>query len=352
MSGRVFSSRCRRLLVYPLALLVPVIFYMVLSIPAWADCTLFDDWQPEKKAALSFTVDGVDFSRWCEENRVSGVSSVGLAERLAGDSYRPLDSVYLDEKVFQAVFNVKISRKRARLVGGADILIHSGNESRYREYVIVSSSQKEIRLFEGGDSVFVNREKSKFPDFHVSAYASTRNGHFYLPAKWLANQLGGDFVFVEGRRCDLVSKSARDRNENMGSESKPIVSTVWTDNVVSSEETWTACSFRNAVVRGTNGGLAVEFEWQIYNVKNPSEIDQVFIALDDKILATVYDGIPGKSPGHTGVFQKQLSLPKIDGRDHTLYVVRTAATSESAGKRHYQEDSGGWKAPIARIAGR
>lgn len=315
----------------------------MLASVCWADYTYFKEHQPDKKGTISFRVDGMDIIDWCKRHGRNNKTFFALADRLSFSN--GVDGIYLDEKVFEAVFDVTITHERHRM-NGKYMPIKSGNQTRYREDVIVTGKGLRIVLPEGEPEATVNGKWTRLAG--PASYMNPKNGFFYLPAKWLANQLGGDCSYVNGEYCNLLPSVSQPKGKGTSSGGV-IVTRTWPTGIVSSEDTWTYCAFSNARVEGTDHGFTIVFDWQIYNVRNASELDQIFVAADDRALSTVFDGNPGRKPGKRGTARKNISLALTPGKEYAIYIVRTAAKNESAGRNHYQKENGGWKAPIATI---
>lgn len=322
-----------------------LLLQFVLAPVCRADFTWFNEYHPKVSGSRHFKVDGMSLTEWCRKNNRDDRTFHSLAQRLAFSS--TADAVYLDEKVFETVFDVTITQERQRR-NGEYVAVKSGHATRYREDVIVKGKGVKIILSEGEPEAIINGRRVRLRG--PAAYISSLSGYFYLPAKWLANQLGGDLVYIEGQSCNLLSGAgARPGFTSSSFSNFPVVRQVWRSGIVSGESTWTYCAFNNARVQRTTEGFMIRFDWQIYNVNNPREIDQIFVAINDRIISTVFDGIPGREPGKSGTFHKNIAVSLEPSQEHMIYVVRTAAPGAGYGINHYQQENGGWRVPIAKI---
>jgi hypothetical protein len=124
-----------------------------------------------------------------------------------------------------------------------------------------------------------------------------------------------------------------------------------TQYVISEESTWTYAAVDQVSLSQNSTHLDASVQYQIYNVQNPGgEIDQLFLAADWTVLGTIYDGHPGACPGVTNTWSaSNIDLCNLTPGTHTLYAVRTAATSENAGRYHYETEHGGWRVAIGSL---
>jgi len=122
--------------------------------------------------------------------------------------------------------------------------------------------------------------------------------------------------------------------------------------VISAEWSWTYAAADQVAVNQNGPTLSASLRYQIYNVVNPGgEIDQLYLAADRKVLATIYNGHPGACPGVAASWANAaVSLSELSPGTHTLYVARTAATSDAAGRNHYENENGGWRVAIGAVA--
>lgn len=124
-----------------------------------------------------------------------------------------------------------------------------------------------------------------------------------------------------------------------------------TQYVISDEDTWTYAAADEVALVQNERTLNAALRRQIYNVQNPQgEIDQLFLAADWAVLSSIYNGHPGRCPGVTDTWSaSNIDLCNLTPGTHTLYAVRTAAVSESAGRYHYETEHGGWRVAIGTI---
>lgn len=120
--------------------------------------------------------------------------------------------------------------------------------------------------------------------------------------------------------------------------------------VVTPESSWTYLSFRNVSVRLLDEQLRISGQFHIYNVSNPEgEIDQVLLAMGDKVLKVCYDGTPGAHPGVTRWFEYEMSLSEMDAETIPIKLVRVATPSAEQGVRLYEREGGGTAFTIAEL---
>jgi hypothetical protein len=124
-----------------------------------------------------------------------------------------------------------------------------------------------------------------------------------------------------------------------------------TNDVISEADTQSYAAVDQLVLAQTDNVLMAALRFQIYNYFNPQgEIDQLFLAADRKVIATVYHGHPGACPGVVANWSSPgIDLAHLQPGPHTIYAVRTAATSVPAGVYHYEVEEGGWRVPIGEI---
>ncbi|MFH0980366.1 MAG: thrombospondin type 3 repeat-containing protein [Planctomycetota bacterium] len=124
-----------------------------------------------------------------------------------------------------------------------------------------------------------------------------------------------------------------------------------TEYVISEEGTWTYSAVDQVSMVQNGTTLNAALRYQIYNVQNPGgEIDQLFLAADWTVLATIYDGHPGACPGVVANWSDPaVNLSGLAPGTYTLYAVRTAATSEAAGRYHYEVEHGGWRVAMGSV---
>lgn len=93
------------------------------------------------------------------------------------------------------------------------------------------------------------------------------------------------------------------------------------------------------------------FDWSKRTTKNPGEIDQIYLAIERKVVGVIYNGIPGKSGvSKTYSFSVNCDIP-TPGKTVGLYVVMTPSRNVSEGKAHYELEGGGYRVRIATLKG-
>jgi hypothetical protein len=87
--------------------------------------------------------------------------------------------------------------------------------------------------------------------------------------------------------------------------------------------------------------MKVSFDYQLWNDKHSGEIDQILIAVEDKVVKAVYNGIPGKSPGDSGSAKIgfEVNLPGT-GSEFGVFIVRVPARNIEEAKWHYEVEKG------------
>jgi hypothetical protein len=120
--------------------------------------------------------------------------------------------------------------------------------------------------------------------------------------------------------------------------------------IVSDEPTGTYAAVANVTTSHQHSTLSARLCYQIYNVTDPvNETDQLFLAADWQVLATIASGHPGANPGITAEWSNQNIALSLGLGLHTLYVVRTAAANEAAGRIEYEQNHGGWRVSVGSL---
>lgn len=122
----------------------------------------------------------------------------------------------------------------------------------------------------------------------------------------------------------------------------------WDNNYYTNPgKTWFSAS---SVVFTTSGTTVTgSLRYQVVDQYNPTAIAQLFAAVERKVVATLYNGIPG-AQGVSG--SKQFSFVYDQskyGSAAALYLVGTWTLSESLGINAYEQQGGGWWCAIGSL---
>ncbi|MFB3897017.1 MAG: hypothetical protein ACE14V_12015 [bacterium] len=148
-------------------------------------------------------------------------------------------------------------------------------------------------------------------------------------------------VFGYANRIEIVSKLKKNNNDG----------TVYVYKITGGESA--IVEIKNLDVSVNQKTMNVSFDYQLWNDKHPGEIDQILIAVENKVVKAIYNGIPGKSPGYSDStnISFEVNLPGI-GSEFGVYIVRIPARNIEEAKWHYEVEKGAhgdWRLQIAKI---
>ncbi len=121
------------------------------------------------------------------------------------------------------------------------------------------------------------------------------------------------------------------------------------DNSTSWNGGRTGIGATNVWMEADGNQIRGSLDYHVFDCYNPSAIAQLFIAVERKIVVTLYDGIPGCG-GVKGSESFSFSYDSSKfGSSATIYLVGTWAYSVEQGKYHYEHENGGWRCSIGRV---
>ncbi|HOW72830.1 MAG TPA: CARDB domain-containing protein [Phycisphaerae bacterium] len=123
------------------------------------------------------------------------------------------------------------------------------------------------------------------------------------------------------------------------------------EKVISPRDSGSYAAAEKIEARYEQGVLRVDLRYQVFSTTTPdTDRDQIFLAAETgdgsnrKVLAVLYDGFPGLSPGVISWWSNQsVALPLAAGT-YRLVLVRTAATDAAVGQALYEATpTYGWR---------
>jgi sugar lactone lactonase YvrE len=115
-----------------------------------------------------------------------------------------------------------------------------------------------------------------------------------------------------------------------------------------SPPSWISAS---SVVFGVSGNTVNgTLGYRLFDQFNPSAIVQLFVAVERKVVCTLYNAIPG-AEGVSGTKNCSFVYDSATyGTRATVYLAGTWAMSEAIGIYHYEQQAGGWRCPIGSVS--
>jgi len=98
--------------------------------------------------------------------------------------------------------------------------------------------------------------------------------------------------------------------------------------------------------------INVSLRYRVFDKNNPTAIVQLFVAIERKVAAVLYNSIPGY-PGDSGFKSFSFNYDELfNSSGDTIYLAGTWAIGLKRGIDHYEKENGGWRCPIGRLSAR